>query len=546
MSLRDMLSFFKPFSAIGLSEANGKICGAEVCRKKGSVFVKSTFTICLEEDKRNVKRLYKTEAFLATGLEGTDVLTRSLHLPSVKDKDIDAALSFQAEPILPYPVEEAVLTRVKVNQDAEDMDLTLLSARKDLVKKHLENWQALKIEPETTSCIQGALSRIGILYPVKEKPLFVLHLGDKSSTCILLKEGKLIASYTSHIGLNALYQACEKELSPLALDEVDFSALSSDQNPRLCEGLKHLQTALTKMIYAVEGFILTGEAVRLNSFDLTLEQHLHLPLLRFEGRAFGIEARDFQQYALPIGLAIEGLPSTKESLNFRQQELSYPHPWKRLKIPVALYFSLCLLLSAAAYFFGQLYLEHKESQIKQQYVELLSSMGKSYENFEEAFLAKNPARNDKFNGEIVNVIQLDKKDVFERLEFLQKDLQATPDSFPLFANIPKVSDVLAWLSTHPNVIGKDEEGRIQPKLQIENFTYTMLKRPVQGKKQEKYQVKVEMEFSSPTPTLAREFHDALIAANEIVDPKGEVKWSANRGKYRTSFYLKDKTSYPGQ
>ena len=59
----------------------------------------------------------------------------------------------------------------------------------------------------------------------------------------------------------------------------------------------------------------------------------------------------------------------------------------------------------------------------------------------------------------------------------------------------------------------------------------------------KYQVKVDLEFSTSSPRIAREFHDSLIAPNDLIDPKGEVKWSSNRGKYRTSFYLKDKTQY---
>lgn len=64
----------------------------------------------------------------------------------------------------------------------------------------------------------------------------------------------------------------------------------------------------------------------------------------------------------------------------------------------------------------------------------------------------------------------------------------------------------------------------------------MTKRPEQNKKQEKYQVKVEMEFTSPTPKQAREFHDALIAPNDFVDPKGEIKWNSSHGRYRTSFF----------
>ena len=71
----------------------------------------------------------------------------------------------------------------------------------------------------------------------------------------------------------------------------------------------------------------------------------------------------------------------------------------------------------------------------------------------------------------------------------------------------------------------------------------MVKRPDQSKKKEKYRVKVDLEFSSPTPKQAREFHDALVAPNDFVDPKDEIKWSSNRGSYRTSFFLKDKTKY---
>ena len=110
-----------------------------------------------------------------------------------------------------------------------------------------------------------------------------------------------------------------------------------------------------------------------------------------------------------------------------------------------------------------------------------------------------------------------------------------------------VSDVLGWLNKLAGASDKDNgEKALAQGIQIDSFNYTLVKRPEQTKKQEKYQVKVELEFNSPTPKMAREFHDALIAPNEMVDPKGEVKWSTNRGKYRTSFYLKDKTAYPSQ
>lgn len=105
-----------------------------------------------------------------------------------------------------------------------------------------------------------------------------------------------------------------------------------------------------------------------------------------------------------------------------------------------------------------------------------------------------------------------------------------------------MSDVLAWLGTHPNFVTATKDKGSS--LQIESFNYTLIKRPEPSKKQEKYQVKVELEFSSPTPKMAREFHDALISPNDFVDPKGEIKWNSNKDRYRTSFFLKDKTVYP--
>ena len=76
-----------------------------------------------------------------------------------------------------------------------------------------------------------------------------------------------------------------------------------------------------------------------------------------------------------------------------------------------------------------------------------------------------------------------------------------------------------------------------------SFQYTLLKRPEMEKKQEKYQVKVDLEFTTSSPKWAREFHDLLINPNPFVDPKGEVKWNVTRGSYKTSFLLKDQTAY---
>jgi type IV pilus assembly protein PilM len=537
--------------SIGLERSSsGFLKGATVeARLKGPA-LKQLFILNPAID--DVKRLYTRQPFLTTGLDGIDVLVRYLRLPLTKDHDIQEALAFQAEPLLPYPADQALLAHQTLTKDQEGTDLMLLAVRKESVQKHVEQWQEVSIEPEKIACVQSALCRFGATYLSATKVYLILHVQQHTMTCVLIKEGKLVASFGQQEGLGPLFTAQAAEgLESLPQEEAEWQAVSR-QNNSLGEAVKRLQRSVTKMGYAlakelrgesIEGIAVTGEAADWKGLDVVLVQPLNLPLIPCES-VEEFSSQELLSYAVPIGLAIGSLPGQADAVDFRQQELSYPHPWMRLKTPLIAYFAASLLLSLAFYFFSQHYLAYQEDQIRQTYVELLAGMGKTYDQFETEFMAKNPQARAESDGQIVEIQDLTKEDLIERLNFVQKDLQATPDSFPLFANIPRVSDVLAWLTQHPTVSALDENGKPQTRLQIESFNYTMVKRPQQGKKQDKYQVKVELELTSSTPKWAREFHDALIAPNDWVDPKGEIKWSANRGKYKTSFYLKDKTLYP--
>lgn len=546
-----MIKFISSPTSIGLERTPTGIKSAYVKANHKTPFLSQLLTF--QSDHDHVKQLYIHHPIVTTGIEGKETLIRPLRLPLVKEKDIEEALSFQAEPLLPYAVDQAYLAYQIISKTADSTDLTLLAVRKEAIQTHLEPWQALQIEPEKIVCIPSALCEFGCTYFSNEKAFLILHVHHQEMTCVLIKEGKLWASFAHSEGFNLLLEAQMNEgLAVLPQIESEWKAIEQQKEGALSEALKRMQKEVTKMGYAlakecitgsIEGILITGEVAYHEGLSQILIRHLNIPLLTCQSvREYS--SYDLNYYAVPIGLAISSLPNSVQKIDFRQQELSYPYPWLRLKIPIALYFVAILLLSFSFYFFGQQYLHYQESQIKQNYIDLLASINKSHNDFELAFVAKNLKAHEPFDGEIPKIEQLGKEDFSQRLTFLQKELQASPDSFPLFANIPRVTDILAWLSQHPAVVSIDENGNPQTKLQIENFNYTMLKRPQQGKKQEKYQVKIELEFTSPTPKWAREFHDALITPNDWIDPKGEVKWNSNRGKYKTSFFLKDKTVYP--
>lgn len=541
-----MFKFISSLTSIGLERTLNGIKVARITGSSKTPFLNSLFT--LQPNNDDIKQLSIHHPIITTGLEGKEVLIRPLSLPLTKEKDIEEALSFQAEPLLPYPAEQAFLSYQIVSKTAENTDVTLLAARKETLQTHLETWRAWQIEPEKIASLPSALCEFGATYFPSVQTCLILHLQNHEMTCILIREGTLWASFTQQEGLNLLLAT----QTSLPENEKGWREVECQTNTPLAEALKRLQKETAKMGLAlskecksdtIEGIVVTGEAAAWEGFSQILVQNLQMPLLTCPSTD-QFTSQDLLNYAVPIGLALGSLPGRPHSIDFRQQEAAYPHPWRRLRTPIALYFVSIFLLAFAFHFFGQQSLLYQENEIKQSYIDLLAGMNKSHEDFEATFLVKNPHAHDSFNHEIPKIEQLSKEDLNFRLAFLQQELQAMPDSFPLFANTPRVSDVLAWLSQHPAAISIDEEGHRQAKLQIENFNYTMLKRPQQGKKQEKYQVKIELEFSSPTPKWAREFHDALIAPNDWIDPKSEVKWNSNRGKYKTSFFLKDKTSYP--
>lgn len=546
-----MINLFFPPKSIGLELTPTEVKTACVTSGKDNPTILSLSIF--PHHSEHVKQLYIDHPIISTAVRGKDVLIRSLTLPLTKLKDINDALSFQAEPLLPYSIDQACLAYQITSKSTETTELAFLSIQKETLLEHLEVWRNEGIEPEVVGSVPSALCAFASCYLSSIKTVLILHIGTQEITCSLINEGKLWASFTQPDGFELLVKAQQEDGGgPLPQGEEEWKTIKETAGSALGAALKKIEKEIAKMCFSlskesgntpIEGVALTGEVALCDGLSETLVKHLSYPL-KSCASLDNHTSRELHYYAVPLGLAIGALPGSNLTINFRQHELSYPHPWRRLQLPLALLLTSIFLLTLAFYFFSQQYIDYQEGKVKQEYIDLLGSLNKTHENFEKAFLAKNPYAEAPDNDEIPKVEQLDREDIARRLTFLQKEFLSTPDSFPLFANTPRVSDVFAWLTQHPAVLLIDEEGNKQSKLQIENFSYSMVKRPQQGKKQEKYQVKIEIEFTSPTPKLAREFHDALITPNEWIDPKGEVKWNSSRGKYKTSFFLKDKTAYP--
>jgi len=505
---------------LGLELTDSTLRGAELTQRQGKPCLQNIFDISIDQENStsdHVKPLYNDDeqqlfyqladqSLVVTGLNTHEIVTRPLEIQLTSMSKIDSVLDFQTEPLLPYHVDSAIIDRVKLSSTTEGSSFTITATQESSVKDHLKPWHSIRIEPEIISCVPAALAAFSNTFGSKNSSFFVLHVGLSQSTCILVKNGQLLASQLISAGSN------DPELFRMHCSKT-FLALGKG---------------------SVSEVLLTGEPC--SNITLNKEYKIILPQ---KSEEFPLTSSQLQSYAIPIGLGLTALPGYRDQINFRQKNQAYPYPWKRVKTPLIAYLFLSVLISFVFYLFGNVYLSDRLDSIKHEYSQLLMILHKPYTEFEKTY--QNKVEGRKVGEEIVeNPIHYTQNDLLGRLNFLEKDVSSIPDIFPLVPNVPRVSDVLAWLSSHPHVKGVDEKDG----LHLKSFSYKMVKRPDQNKKRDKYQVRVDLEFTAPNPTYAREFHDFLLAPNDLIDPKQEIKWSTSRGKYVTSFFLKDKTIYP--
>jgi type IV pilus assembly protein PilM len=423
----------------------------------------------------------------------TPLLVRSLNFPLKKEGEIDKALPHEVEGLFPTPQGEIVYDRITLPLEGGKRKVTLLLTTKEGLQETLSPFQETGIEPEVVTAPPVALALAASFLSPVSAPRGVLYIDDQEGFFIVEQGGYLLGSVRLDLPLQKgsitrAIGALTRELgTPLVREILTFSEIKNLDIP--------------------------STYIRISPSP-----------------SLGLTDEELNKFILALGGALNSLVDTQGGIDFRMRVLPASLPWKRAMQPLAYFGGALLFALISLIIAGNAYLSWKGDQLKEEWAQTLSLLGKSEAIFEENY-------SEKTGYPKIALADLKPDQIATRAAFLQKELNTTPLLFPLHPNLPRVSDLLAWLASLSEVNG--EEGR----LEIVSLYYTLLKRPEMEKKQEKYQVKVDLEFTTPSPKWAREFHDFLINPNPFVDSKGEVKWNVSKGSYKTSFLLKDQTSY---
>ncbi len=471
-----MSLFHHSSTYVGIEKTSTSLRLATLLKKSQGWEIAHLREIALEENVNPLDKLPR-DAIITTGLSSREVLVRSIEIPLKREKDIQAALAFQVEPLLPYPLEKCILQKTILETQAQGTRLTVFSAKKEAIQHHLELWKTLSIDADRVTSVPQALAAFLQLFPALEEIVFVLHLGEKEGTCALVEKGKVLIA-----------RPIEKDLNDIQKTVLAISASFKS---------KKVET----LVFLSEDHVLAQQIQEVTEKTVIFPQ---LP---------AISQETIQKFGFAIGMALSG--GDEEGCNFRQQEYAYAKPWKKIKKPFLTFCTASLLLFISSIGLTHLFLHKDGQRLEQEFAALLTLENK-----------KEPAA-------------LSKEKMYSMLDQLEGEIRSRPDTFPLLPLVPKVGDILAWLSTHPQLVDQERE----PIFEIDSFHYVLEKRPEFTHRQEHYSIKIELEFTTANPVAARAFHESLLAPNAFVDAKREMQWTPGKNKYSVSFYLKDKTRY---
>lgn len=474
-----------------------------------------------EKAFEKVHGIPKDKCYFASVFPSVPTLCRSLILPKLKSKEVQAALIDTLDQTTSLSMGESCLSyESSQEKDGSWAVVAYITQQKEL-ENHLTAMNHHGIDPEyvipKAPCLAAFIAHFAL-----SGWQYIIDVGTEETTLVLAFEGRAIESTSLVAGKSVL-------------DSI--VTLTSSEEGLLYQLLQHLREITTayKGRYELPENTPVTVTGHVSSPIVTeaIKEAIGAPLSALHKTEVDIDT-SFLQYASVIGGAFLAEPDEKkaEIPNFRRDLFSYSEPllhWRKPLIALCV-FSLLLAFSLISY--GN----NRATAIAR-------AMNKEWKHITEtAHTTPEAVRKAAERDGIF----FDQEDASSPVELVHQGDWFLADMekrslFPLHPHIPHLSDFLVWLNEQ---IREAEKADGAEGIYLDNCHYVLSSRPTKAHPKEKYQVRIDLEVTTGSAVSARALHNRFLTQNPFVDPLTDVKWSGNNNKYRASFVLRDKTIYP--
>jgi len=492
--------------AVGIDLDGETINLAILDDNKDLIDVKSFNSKALNGSK-DVKPLYtssKEKTLVSTGLDLQDVLIKNVPFSVKKSFFLKKAVSFQNDLITTIDPAKTISVPTYIKDRSI---LKFFITTKELLTKHLSRFSHLSIDPDFVTCQSVALCRFSNHYFNNNKTALLVHIGQNKTSCVFMKDSTAEKTFNIKIGSSKLKSAYleDKRSKGSHIDVLTLSKTSKLKTilQELREAIENAFISFVNKEEKKHPLLLTGDIQNYSNLAEFIQNDKVSSILNNEELETNPVLKSF---AISFGLALNILSNDKHTIQFRKDEFTPVKTLKALGKKVLFFSIFSIICLSLIYLSSSYFLNNKEKELHSKLIEL--------DNFENKLLD---------GGKI-----LSHKDFYSDLDIYEKNQSKQMRAFPFFLKTPNVSQTISWINNHKYLQGSE----------IINFSYSLEKYPSIFSKNEPYLAKVEVEFKTKIPAIARGFYDSLMKGDGLVNNKEEITWDVGNDCYKTSFYLK--------
>jgi type IV pilus assembly protein PilM len=292
-----------------------------------------------------LRRLWENSQFstryVVVGLAGLRAIIREIDLPFVPDEEVDSAVQFQSEEVIPFPVDKTILSS-QVLADFQSPDgakmrrVLVAAAHQELVEGVVRTVSAADLEVEGIDLTSSALVRA--LGDVSDEPEAIVSVGAGLTVVVIFEQGRPQFVRTIGTAGNAMTAAIASALDLPLADAEALKRRIGDGSAQVQAAQRAVQPIVAEVVtetrnsiqyfasqpgrHPIRRIMMTGGGSRLSGLIEQLQEqripvHAVSPLARLD--LSRVELRPEQAAAIdpvlaaPIGLALpEPNPAVKK------------------------------------------------------------------------------------------------------------------------------------------------------------------------------------------------------------------------------------------
>ncbi|MBV8463109.1 MAG: type IV pilus assembly protein PilM, partial [Acidimicrobiales bacterium] len=299
---------------------------------------------------------------VVVGIAGLRAITREIDIPFVPDSEVDSAVRFQSEEVIPFPPDQTILSsQVLSDYTSEEGDkmrrVLVAAAHADLVNGVIDVVEKGGLTVEGVDLISSALVRAIGNHEQTEQPEAIVSVGAGLTVVVVHQGGRPQFVRTVGAGGNATTAAISAALDVPINDAEAIKRRMFEDSPQMQSADRAAQPSMQDVVSEIKNSIqyfaslpdrlpvsrllITGGGSELHGFVQMLEEQVRLPVVR----ASPLARVDYAKLGLtdeqaaevgsvlssPIGLALPERDTAVKKFNLIPPEVARRMRLKRIQ-----------------------------------------------------------------------------------------------------------------------------------------------------------------------------------------------------------------------